>query len=398
MLGDPAPQGGCGCSKIESTPSDLPRYTFQRDCSCQLGVVKKLSNSLVYLLFRLVFRVLIGRGGSVAESELEIVLLRHQLMVLKRQNPNPKVTNFDRAFLTAAARRLKKHSLGIFIVTPRTILRWHTKLVSYKWARYSRRPPGRGRPQLSAATQELIFRLARENKRWGYRRIHGELRKLGVKVSASPVRRLLRRNGLGPPPKHDMQTWSEFLSMQAKTILACDFFTVDTLFLKRYYVLLFIELATRRVHFAGVTAHPNGQWVTQQAKNLFMGSELDRFKFLIRDRDAKFSGSFDNVFITEGIAVVKTPYRSPRANAFAERWVKTVRNECLDHLLIIGRRHLDNVTRVFIEHYNSQRPHRSLDLRAPLGPQLPTRPVDDINVKRRDLLGGLLHEYHAEAA
>jgi len=186
--------------------------------------------------------------------------------------------------------------------------------------------------------------------------------------------------------------------MQAKTILACDFFTVDTVFLKRFYVLFFIEISTRRVHFAGVTAHPNGQWVTQQVKNLFMGQELGQFKFLIRDRDSKFSGSFDNVFATEGLKVLRTPYRSPRANAFAERWVKTVRNECLDHLLILGRRHLDSVTRVFITHYNGQRPHRSLDLRAPFGGEQPSRLAADINLERRDLLGGLLHEYYAEAA
>jgi len=259
------------------------------------------------------------------------------------------------------------------MVTPRTLLRWHKKLVAHKWARYSRRPRRRGRPPLPQPTRDLILRFARENERWGYRRIHGELVKLGFRVSATTVRIFLR-NGFRPAPRRDMQTWTHFLSMQAKTVLACDFFTVDTVFLKRFYVLFFIEISTRRVHFAGVTANPNGQWVTQQAKNLFMGQELGQFKllgqfkFLIRDRDSKFSGPFGNVFETEGFGVLKTPYQSPRANAFAERWVKTARNECLDHLLIFGRRHLDHVMKVFTEHYNMHRPHRSLDLQAPLGP------------------------------
>jgi len=328
-----------------------------------------LVNSLVYLFFRLALRVLIGRGRYQAESELEVVVLRHQLNVFGRQNPNPKITNLDRAFLAAAARRLHKPSPRTFMVTPRTLLRWHKRLVAHKWALYSRRPRRRGRPPLPQPTRDLILRLATENNRWGYRRIHGELElvKLGVKVSATAVRIFLRRNGFGPTPRRDMQTGTQFLSMQAKTALACDFFTVDTLFLKPFYVLFFIEISTRRVHFAGVTAHPNGQWVTQQAKNLFMGQQLDQFKFLIRDRDSKFSAPFDNVFETEGFNVLKTPYQSPRANSFAERWVKTARNECLDHLLIFGRRHLSHVMTVFTGHYNMNRPHRSLDLRAPLG-------------------------------
>lgn len=355
-------------------------------------------NSLVYLLFRVVLRVLIGRGRYRAQAELEVVVLRHQLKILKRQNPKLKITRIDRAFLAAAARRFTKPTLRTFMVTPRTLLRWHGSLVAFKWARYSRRPRKQGRPGLPQPTKDLIIRLAKENERWGYRRIHGELVKLGVKVSPTAVRNLLRRNGFGPAPRRDMQTWTHFLSMQAKTILACDFFTVDTMFLKRFYVLFFIEISSRKVHFAGVTAHPNGQWVTQQAKNLFMVKEPDQLNFLIRDRDSKFSGPFDNVFETEGFKVLKTPYRSPRANAFAERWVKTVRNECLDHLLLFSRRHIDKVARVFVEHYNSHRPHQGLDLLAPLESEAQIQPPGDINVGRRDLLGGLIHEYYAKAA
>ncbi len=353
-------------------------------------------NSLLYLLYRVLFRSLLRIGGSEAKTELENVVLRHQLMVLKRRLPRTRVALRDRVFMTAAARFLPRAALAGFIVSPQTFLRWHRQLVSRKWARYSRRPRGPGRPQLPQETQELILRIAKENERWGYRRVHGELVKLGVKVSATAVRMLLRRNGLGPAPRREMQTWTHFLSMQAKTVLACDFFTVDTLFLKRIYVLFFIEIANRRVHFAGSTANPNGQWVTQQARNMFMATDFDYLRFLIRDRDAKFSGTFDEVFLTEGFTVMKTPYRSPRANAFAERWIKTVRNECLDHLLILGWRHLGNVMRIFVEHYNMQRPHRSLGLRPPMGDAPVAASVADISVKRRDLLGGLVHEYFAQ--
>ena len=354
--------------------------------------------SLVYLLFRIIFRVLIGRGRYLAETELEVVVLRHQLKVLKRQNPRPKVTPIDRAFLAAAARRLTLPSLGSFFVSPRTLLRWHQKLVAYKWGRYTRRPRRKGRPPLTQETQDLILRIARENERWGYRRVHGELVKLGIQVSATAVRILLRRHGIGPAPRRSRTGWYEFLSIQAKTILACDFFTVETLFLKRIYVLFFIEVATRRVHLAGCTANPNGEWVTQQARNLFVGQELPELNFLIRDRDSKFSGPFDEIFRTEGFRVVKTPYRAPRANAFAERWVKTARNECLDHLFILGPRHLRHVMQVFVEHYNRQRPHRSLHQEPPLPDEPRAGSGADPGIKRRDRLGGLLHEYYAEAA
>jgi transposase InsO family protein len=273
-------------------------------------------------------------------------------------------------------------------------LRWHRELVRRKWAQPTRAP---GRPPLEQHVRQLVLRFARENPRWGYPRIAGELLKLGFRVSPSSVRRILLAAGLEPAPRRIGPSWRQFLRQQAASILACDFFTVETLTLRRYYVLFFIELESRRVHVAGCTTNPTGAWVTQQARNLSLTGLLDRTRFLIRDRDSKFSGAFDEVFRSEGITVIQTPIRAPRANAYAERFVRTVRNECLDWLLIIGRRHLEHTLRVFVEHYNAQRPHRGLQLRTPVPVARPALASAD-QIQRTDLLGGLIHEYEREAA
>jgi putative transposase len=228
-------------------------------------------------------------------------------------------------------------------------------------------------------------------------RIQGELRKLGIRVGATTIRRILRRAGLGPAPRRTGPTWSEFLRAQGKGVLACDFFTVETVFLKRLYVLFFIELSSRRVHVAGMTSRPDSAWVTQQARNLSMIGVLADKHLLLRDRDAKFSGPVDEAFRTEGITAVKTPVRSPRANAFAERWVGTARRECLDHILIFGRRHLERVLAVYAEHYNRGRPHRGPDLEPPQ-PRFDPGTVPRRKIQRRDVLEGLVHEYERAAA
>ncbi len=228
-------------------------------------------------------------------------------------------------------------------------------------------------------------------------RIQGELRKLGIRVGASPVRRILRRAGLGPAPRRTGPTWSEFLRGQARGVLACDFFTVETVFLKTLYVLFFIERSTRRVHVAGTTSQPDSAWVTQQARNLSIGGCLEERHILLRDRDSKFSGAFDEVFRTEGLTVMRTPVRAPRANAFAERWVGSVRRECFDHVLIFGRRHLQRVLDAYTEHYNCARPHRGLDLEPP-EPRFDAGKILRRKVRRRDVLGGLIHEYEWAAA
>jgi transposase InsO family protein len=251
---------------------------------------------------------------------------------------------------------------------------------------------------MSGELVELIVRLGRENRSWGCVRIQGELRKLGIRLGATSVRRVLRRHGLGPAPRRG-PTWAEFLRAQAEGILATDFFSVDTVFFKRLYVLFALEHRTRWVHLLGVTEHPNEGFVTQAARNLVgdLAETCRPMKFLIRDRDAKFTASFDEVFSSEAIEVIKAPVRSPRANAHAERFVRTVRTECLDWALVLGRRHLEEVLRQYVRHYNHQRPHRGLDLGVPAGRAAPGEPVS-LTVRRRDILGGLVHEYETVAA
>jgi transposase InsO family protein len=244
--------------------------------------------------------------------------------------------------------------------------------------------------------RELVLRLARENPRWGYPRIAGELLKLGWRVSPSTVRRILLAAGLEPAPRRSGPNWRQFLRQQAATMLACDFFTIETLSLRRFYVLFFIELESRRVHLAGCTTNPTGGWVTQQARYLSFTDLFDRMRFLVHDRDSKFSGASDEVFRSEGIEVIHTPIRAPQANAYAERFVRTIRAECLDWLLILGRRHLERVLRTYLAHYNGERPHRALALHPPESAAAIRRPSVG-TVERRDLLGGLIHEYHTAA-
>jgi putative transposase len=335
---------------------------------------------------------LLARGD--AAKDLEILVLRHQLTVLRRQTPRPKLQPADRTLLAAISRVLPRARWSCFLVTPQTLLRWHRRMVASAWTYPHRRP---GRPLLHEDVQQLIVRLATDNPRWGYQRIKGELRRLGVHVSATAIRTTLRRHHLSPAPRPTATTWRAFLGQQAAGIVACDFFTVDTIWLRRLYVLFFIELDTRRVHLAGATANPDGAWVTQQARNLLLALEERgrRVRFMLRDRDAKFCRAFDDVFGSEGAEVLRTPVQAPNANAYAERWVRTVRAECLDWLLIVGRGHLDRTLRAYVAHYNRHRPHRALGL----DPPDPAAGITTLaearlgQVRRRDLLGGLLHEY-----
>jgi transposase InsO family protein len=242
--------------------------------------------------------------------------------------------------------------------------------------------------------------MARENPTWGYRRIHGELVGLGITLAPSTIWAILRRHGIEPAPRRAELSWAQFLRAQASAIIACDFLTVDTVWVRRLYVLFFIELANRRVHFGGVTANPNERWVTQQARNLVMilAEREQPVRFLVRDRDSKFTRSFDEVFRSEDIRVIRTPVRAPRAKAHAERWVGSLRHECLDRILIVGRRQLEQVVRAYIRHHNEHRPHRSLEQHPPLAKPPPAAEPPPNQIGRRDRLGGLLHEYHAIAA
>jgi putative transposase len=355
--------------------------------------------SFVYLGLCRLFQLIVLLGRSERSKDLEILLLRHELAILRRQPRRAPVRPVDRALLAALARALPRRAWTGLSVRPATVLRWHRQLVRRRWT-YPHRPPGR--PPLDRRVQALVVRLARENPGWGYKRIVGELRNVGISVSATSVRTILTRHGLPPAPQRDELSWRDFLRQHAATTLACDFFTVETVWLKRIYVLFFLSLETRRIEFVACTANPTGAWATQQARNLLMATD-DReqpLRVLIHDRDCKFSGGFDHVFQSEGIVVIRTPIQAPNANAYAERWVGSVRRECLDRLLIFGRPQLERVLRVYARHYNRHRPHRSLALRSPeqtgTSPT-PLRAPPDPPLIRRDLLGGLIHEYQRAA-
>jgi putative transposase len=353
-----------------------------------------VSLRLAYLAVLGVFGWLALLARSDRAKDAEILLLRHQVAVLQRQVKSPKLSWADRAVLSALARLLPRGRLRQLrlIVSTRTVLRWHADLVRKRWA-YSRRVPGR--PRTAQAIRALAVEMARDNPGWGYRRIHGELTGLGYTLAPSTVWQILKEAGIDPAPRRAGQTWRAFLEAQAKTILAADFFHVDTVFLRRLYVLFFIEHGTRRVHLAGITAHPTGAWVTQQARNLLMNLEdhAGGLKFLIRDRDAKFTTAFDAVFIATGVRIIKTPVRAPRANAIAERWVGSARRECLDRMLITGERHLRLVLGEYTDHYNGHRPHRSLQQHPPGGRLHPPAQMSNMSILRRDRLGGIIREY-----
>jgi putative transposase len=354
--------------------------------------------SFVYVTFGRVLALVALCFRSSDFKELEIVVLRHELAVLRRQVSRPALEPADRAFLAAASRLLPRNRWRAFFVTPETLLAWHRRLIAQHWTYSGRRP---GRPKVSREARELVWRLARENPRWGYQRIAGELQGLGVRVSPTTVRRVLVEAGLGPAGARDGLSWRQFIRSQAQSMIACDFFTVDTITLRRIYVLFFIELATRRVHLAGMTENPDGAWTAQQARNLvFSLPERDRpLEFLIRDNDGKFTRAFDTVFNAEGIRVIHTPIRAPQANAVAERFVGTVRRECLDWILIANRRHLQRVLREFVDHYNGHRPHRALGLAPPEPRQPPptTASPSVAPIHRQGRLGGLIHEYTVAA-
>jgi putative transposase len=350
---------------------------------------------LVYWLSRRLLELVLLLARSEQRKEVEILLLRHELQVLRRQIARPQLQPADR-FVLAALGQALPHVRSL-LVEPATLLRWHRELVRRRW-NFPRRPAGR--PPTYSQARQLVLRLAAENPGWGYKRIHGELKGLGFTLSPSTVWNILRRHGIEPVPGRARLSWREFLRQQAASIVECDFFTVDTVWLRRLYVFFFIDLERRRVHIAGVTAHPNGAWVTAQSRKVLttLSKQGKRPQILVRDRDIKLTKGFDQFLRSQGISVIRTPIAAPIAKAHAERWVRSVRRECLDRILILSQSHLEHVLHEYVTHHNIHRPHRALQQQPPIPKPLPIRaPPDEARVRRRDRLGGLLHEYQLAA-
>ena len=356
--------------------------------------------ALLFAAFALVLDLLHAATRGQRDLAVEVVVLRQQVRMYQRQATRaPRLSRWDKVLLAAIIARYRALASAVVIVQPDTVLRWHRAIVRRKWTFGN--TARRGRPATPAATVELIVRLARENRAWGYGKIQGELLKVGHRVSRASIKRVLRRHALPPAPRRGRTTWRAFLAQHRDQLLACDFFTVDTLFLQRLYVLFFIELGTRRLHLAGCTAKPDVAWVTQQARQLswhLQDAHGRPCRFLIRDRDGKFPASFDTVFASEGLAVVKTPPQTPNANAVAERVVRSIRAECLDQVLIVNQAHLRSVLAEYVAYYNHRRPHQGRDQVPPVPlAAAPTLPAAPAQIRCRPVLGGLINDYSIAA-
>jgi putative transposase len=359
-------------------------------------MIVSVSLRLLYLAFCRVTGWLMLLTQSDSAKEAEILVLRHENSVLRRQNPKPRLDWTDRIVLAPLIRHLPRALKVHRIVTPATVLRWHRRPVVLHWTY----PHRLGRPPIDPALAALVEQTARDNPGWGYQRIRGELLGLGHRIGTSTIRRILKRLGVPPAPvRRDHTTWRRFLRTQAPTMLACDFFHVDcALTLQRLYVLFVLEVGSRYVHILGVTANPDGRWTVQQARNLLMdlGERVDQFRLLIRDQAGQFTDAFDAVLTDAGVTACKIPPRSPRANAYAERFVLTARTEVTDRMLIFNERHLRTTLDEYARHYNGRRPHRALQLQPPRSDRPVVDPTQE-RITRRPVLGGLITEYERAA-
>ena len=340
--------------------------------------------------------VLVFRADLTKDAEL--LVLRHENAVLRRHAGRVRYEPADRVWFAALARLIPRNCwTGIFPVTPATLLAWHRKLAASKYDTSNRRKPGR--PPTVRGIARLAVRLAKENPLWGYRRIHGELTKLGVTVAPSTVWEILHAAGIDPAPRRSGPSWRQFLHAQAAGIVAVDFLHVDTVLLRRLHVLVFIEHGTRRMHLGGVTSNPTGEWTMQQARNLALslGERFEDIRFLIRDCGSNFTASFDAVFQAAGTRIVRTAVRAPRMNAICERLIGTLRREVLDRTLIVGQAHLRAVLTEYQTHYNTARPHQGIGQHVPDGDRDTLRAtltdLDPGRIHRRRVVGCLINEY-----
>jgi putative transposase len=359
---------------------------------------------LLSILYRLV-SCLLGLTAVLVRRDLskdaELLVLRHENTVLRRQLARVRYTPVDRVWLAALSCLVpRRRWVEVFSVTPATILAWHRGLVSRKWDYTARRRPGR--PPTAAAIKKLVIRMAAENPTWGHRRVQGELVRLGHRIAASTVWQILHDAGFDPAPRRSGPSWRQFLTAQAKAVLAVDFVHVDTVFLTRIYALIAVEHGSRRASLAGVSAHPTGTWTTQVARNLTMdlGDRATTIKFLLRDRDSRFTKAFDAVFAAEGIRILTSPPQAPRATAICERMIGTLRRELLDSILIVNERHLRRILTVYLHHFNTARPHRTLAQLAPAQAET-THPqainLANFQIRRKTILDGLTNEYQLAA-
>ena len=356
--------------------------------------------SVVYLLARCLFSCLMLLARREASKEAELLVLRHENAVLRRQAGRVRYQPADRLWLAALSRLIPRHRWReVFAVTPAALLAWHRRLIARKWDYTSRRRPGRSR--MSAKIRKLVIRIATDNPAWGHRRVQGELVRLGHPIAASTVWQILHDAGIDPAPRRTGPTWKQFLTTQARGILAADFIHIDTVRLRRVYALIIIEHGTRRAHLAGITAHPDGAWTTQAARDFLMdlGHRADAVQFLIRDRAGQFTDAFDAVITAEGIHILISPPQAPRANAVCERMIGTLRRELLDGLLILNERHLRQVLTEYLHHYNTARPHRTLGQLPPAQAGTPPQRINlaEHRIRRKRVLGGLTSEYQAIA-